>query len=131
MMTDPIADLLTRIRNASRERHPALRVPASKVKKQMLQILKDEGFITDYDFISGGPQGLLSINLKYLPDKACAIKGLKRLSRPGCRQYVKSKQIPKVLNGLGIAIVSTSRGMMTDREARKAHVGGELVCAVW
>ena len=131
MMTDPIADLLTRIRNAAQERHPATRVPASKVKRRILEILKSEGFISDFDFISEGPQGTLSINLKYGPDKRCAIHGLRRLSKPGCRQYVKSKEIPKVLNGLGITIISTSRGMMTDREARKAHVGGELICAVW
>ncbi len=131
MMTDPIADLLTRIRNASVEHHPALRVPASKVKRRLCEILQEEGFITGHDFVSEGPQGHLDIVLKYLPDKSCAIKGLRRLSKPGCRRYVKSKEIPKVLNGLGIAIVSTSQGMMTDRDARKAHVGGELVCAVW
>jgi len=131
MMTDPIADLLTRIRNAAIARHPATRVPASKVKKNIISILKDEGFISDFDMVDDGPQGYIDISLKYLPDRRCAITGLRRLSKPGCRRYVKSKEIPKVLGGLGVAIVSTSQGMMTDRAARKAHVGGELVCAVW
>jgi small subunit ribosomal protein S8 len=131
MMTDPIADLLCRIRNAAQERHPGFRIPASKVKRHILGILKDEGFITDYNFVNEGPQGTLDVLLKYDPDRKCTIRGLKRLSKPGCRQYVKSKEIPRVLGGLGIAIVSTSQGMMTDREARKQHVGGELMCAVW
>ena len=131
MMTDPIADLLARIRNASQSQHPALRVPASKVKKNLLSILKDEGFIQDFDFVEDGPQGYFNVVLKYLGGRECAIKGMKRLSGPGCRRYVKSKEIPRVLGGLGIAVVSTSRGMMTDRAARKANVGGELVCAVW
>lgn len=131
MMTDPIADLLARIRNASQRRHAGFKVPASKVKKKVLDILKSEGFIMEWNFVSEGPQGHIEVLLKYMPDKTSAIKGLRRLSKPGCRQYVKSKEIPKVLNGLGIAIVSTSQGMMTDRAARKAQVGGELVCAVW
>ena len=131
MMTDPIADLLTRIRNAATAGHPALRVPNSKVKGQICRILKDEGFISDYEFINSGPQGHLDITMKYGPGRECAIRGLRRLSKPGCRQYVKTKEIPRVFNGLGIAIVSTSQGLMTDRAARKAHVGGELVCAVW
>lgn len=131
MMTDPIADLLTRIRNAAKDNHPALRVPASKVKRKIVEILKDEGFIEDCSYINEGPQGHIDVVLKYMPDRRCVIQGLRRLSKPGCRQYVKSKEIPKVLNGLGIAIVSTSRGMMTDRAARSAQVGGELVCAVW
>ena len=131
MMTDPIADLLTRIRNAATAKHPALRVPASKVKKQIVSILKDEGFISDFEFVDAAPQGHIDISLKYLPDRRSAITGVTRLSKPGCRRYVKSKEIPKVLGGLGVAIVSTSKGMMTDRQARKEHVGGELVCAVW
>ena len=131
MMTDPIADMLTRIRNAAQNRHPALRVPASKVKLRILDILKNEGFIEHYEFVEEGPQGRLDVVLRYMPDRRCVIHGLRRLSKPGCRQYVKSKEIPKVLGGLGIAIVSTSKGMMTDREARKQHVGGELVCEVW
>jgi small subunit ribosomal protein S8 len=131
MMTDPVSDLLTRIRNAAQAQHPALRVPASKVKSSVLEIFKNEGYVTDYEFVSDGPQGYFDIVLKYLSTRESAIKGMKRLSRPGCRQYVKSKAIPKVLNGLGIAIVSTSHGIMTDRQARKANVGGELLCAVW
>jgi small subunit ribosomal protein S8 len=131
MMTDPIADLLTRIRNASAENHTALRVPASKVKRRLCEILEKEGFITGHEFVAEGPQGHIDIVLKYGSDRTSAINGLRRLSKPGCRQYVKSKEIPKVLNGLGVAIVSTSQGMMTDREARRAQVGGELVCAVW
>ncbi len=131
MMTDPIADLLTRIRNASKDNHPGLRVPASKVKRRIVEILRDEGFIESCDFVNDGPQGHIDILLKYMPDRRCVIQGLRRLSKPGCRHYVKSKEIPKVLNGLGIAIVSTSQGMMTDRAARTAHVGGELVCSVW
>ena len=131
MMTDPIADLLTRIRNSGQAQHPALRVPASKVKQNILSILKHEGFITDFDFVSEGPQGHFDIVLKYLPSRASAITGLRRLSKPGCRQYVKSKDIPKELNGLGIAVVSTSKGLMTDRDARKSRLGGELVCSVW
>ena len=131
MMTDPIADLLTRIRNAAQAKHAAIQLPASKVKREILNILKSEGFISDFEFVNQGPQGLLSVSMKYLPTKECAIQGLRRISKPGCRQYVKSMEIPKILNGLGIAIVSTSRGMMTDKDARKAKVGGELVCAVW
>ncbi|MBT9561318.1 MAG: 30S ribosomal protein S8 [Myxococcales bacterium] len=131
MMTDPIADLLTRIRNAGDARHAGLRIPASKVKEQIASILKNEGFIESYELVPEGPQGTLNILLKYGHDKQCVIRGVRRLSKPGCRQYVKTKDIPKVLGGLGIAIVSTSQGMMTDRAARKARVGGELICAVW
>jgi small subunit ribosomal protein S8 len=131
MMTDPIADLLTRIRNAGQALLPALRVPASKVKRNLLDIFRDEGFITGFEFVSEGPQGYFEVVLKYLPSRASAITGLKRLSKPGCRQYVKSKEIPKVLNGLGIAVVSTSKGLMTDKNARKAKLGGELLCSVW
>ena len=131
MMTDPIADLLTRIRNAALAGHRAVRVPASKTKRRVLEILKREGFIVDFEFVGEGPQGHFDVMLKYLPDKTNAIKGLQRVSRPGCRRYVKAKEIPRVRGGLGIAIVSTSRGLMTDREARRARVGGELLCTVW
>jgi small subunit ribosomal protein S8 len=131
MMTDPIADLLTRIRNASDARHAGLRVPASKVKEQIANILKSEGFIENVERVEDGPQGTLNILLKYGADKRSVIRGVRRLSTPGCRRYVKTKDIPKVLGGLGIAIVSTSQGMMSDRDARKAKVGGELICAVW
>ncbi len=131
MMTDPIADLLTRIRNANSANHPVTQVPASKMKQGLLALLKQEGFITDYSRIERGPQGTLEIVLKYQDARRGVISGIQRLSKPGCRRYVKSTEIPKVLNGLGVAIVSTSRGLMTDRDARKAGVGGELVCAVW
>jgi len=131
MMTDPIADLLTRIRNAADARHAGLRVPASKVKEQIANILKSEGFIENVERVEDGPQGTLNILLKYGADKRCVIRGVRRLSTPGCRRYVKTKDIPKVLGGLGVAIVSTSQGMMSDRDARKAKVGGELICAVW
>ena len=131
MMTDPIADLLTRIRNGAQAHHPAIRVPASKVKQQIVEILKREGFIQDYAYVEQQPQGYLDITLKYLPSREHAIQGLRRLSKPGCRRYVKSREIPRVLDGLGVAIVSTSRGLMTDQEARKANVGGELLCSVW
>ena len=131
MMTDPIADLLTRIRNASTANHPVTQVPASKMKQRLLDILKTEGFIADYSLSEQGPQGTLEIVLKYMPSRKGVITGIERLSKPGCRRYCKSSEIPKVLNGLGVAIVSTSSGMMTDRAARKSGVGGELVCAVW
>ena len=131
MMTDPIADLLTRIRNASQGHHAGLRVPASKVKAEIARILKSEGFIENFELVQEGPQGTLNILLKYGADKLSVIRGIRRLSTPGCRRYVKTTSIPKVLGGLGIAIVSTSQGMMSDRDARKAKVGGELICAVW
>jgi small subunit ribosomal protein S8 len=131
MMTDPIADLLTRIRNASTANHPVTRVPASKMKQRLLAILKQEGFITDYSHNEKGPQGTLEVVLKYMPSRKGVITGIRRMSKPGCRQYCKSTDIPKVLNGLGVAIVSTSHGLMTGHKARKAGVGGELVCAVW
>ena len=129
-MTDPISDMLTRIRNAVSARHRELSLPSSGVKKRLAQILKDEGYIDDYAFKAEGPQGEIHIDLKWAGDQN-AIEGLKRVSRPGQRRYAKCTDIPKVRNGLGIMIVSTSRGMMTDRAARKAGVGGELVCSVW
>lgn len=129
-MTDPIADMLTRIRNALLAGHETLAMPASKTKTKIAEILKDEGYIADYDKNDEGHQGSLSINLKWFQG-APAIEGLKRVSRPGQRQYAKCDEIPKVRNGLGIMIVSTSHGMMTDRAARKKGVGGELVCSVW
>jgi small subunit ribosomal protein S8 len=129
-MTDPIADLLTRIRNAIAAGHKELQLPASKAKKRIADILVREGFIAGCDFREDGPQGLLHIDLKWQGGQA-AIEGLKRVSRPGQRRYAKSTDIPKVRNGLGIMIVSTSQGMMTDRAARKAGVGGELICSVW
>ncbi len=129
-MTDPIADLLTRIRNAIGAGHKELDLPASKAKKRIADILVREGFIAGCEFREHGPQGLLHIDLKWQGGQA-AIEGLKRVSRPGQRRYAKGNDIPKVRNGLGIMIVSTSQGMMTDRAARKAGVGGELICSVW
>lgn len=129
-MTDPIADLLTRIRNAISARHKELELPASKAKHRIAEILVREGFIASCDFREDGPQGKIHIDLKWQGEQA-AIEGLKRVSRPGQRRYAKSTDIPKVRNGLGIMIISTSQGMMTDRAARKAGVGGELICSVW
>lgn len=129
-MTDPIADMLTRIRNAVYAGHRELSVPASKTKQCIAQILKDEGYIVDFEFKREGPQGEILINLKWHGAQP-AIEGLKRVSRPGQRRYAKCGDIPKVRNGLGIMIVSTPRGMMTDRAARRQGVGGELICSVW
>jgi small subunit ribosomal protein S8 len=129
-MTDPIADMLTRIRNACAAGHRSLELPASKVKARIAEILKAEGYIADCATKVEGPQGLIHIDLKW-QGTTPAIEGLRRVSRPGQRRYAKVGDIPKVRNGLGIMIVSTSSGMMTDRAARKAGVGGELVCSVW
>ncbi len=129
-MTGPIADLLTRIRNAISAGHKELELPASKAKHRIAEILVREGFIASCDFVEEGPQGKIHIDLKWQGEQA-AIEGLKRVSRPGQRRYAKSNDIPKVRNGLGIMIISTSQGMMTDRAARKAGVGGELICSVW
>jgi small subunit ribosomal protein S8 len=129
-MTDPISDMLTRIRNACGAGHRQLTLPGSKVKLRIAEILKQEGYIADYAWQAEGPQGALQIDLKW-QDGTSAIEGLRRVSRPGQRRYAKVDEIPKVRNGLGIMIVSTSRGIMTDRAARKAGVGGELVCSVW
>lgn len=129
-MTDPIADMLTRIRNAQRAQHPSCSMPGSKQKRRICQILKEEGYIEDYAWEDDGKQGVLTIKLKYDGDEA-AIEGMRRISRPGQRAYSRGKDIPKVHNGLGIMIVSTSRGLMTDRAARKQGIGGELICSVW
>lgn len=129
-MTDPISDMLTRIRNAQAAGHESLEMPASKMKHKIAEILQKEGYIANYASRVEGPQGTLQIDLKWHRGSP-AIEGLQRVSRPGQRQYAKSDAIPKVRNGLGIMIVSTSHGMMTDRAARKAGVGGELVCSVW
>lgn len=131
VMTDPIADLLTRIRNANMVYHESLEVPSSKLKKEIVDILKREGFIRDYEYIEDNKQGILRIYLKYGPNKERVITGLKRISKPGLRIYVKADEVPKVLNGLGIAILSTSKGVLTDKEARAQHVGGEVIAYVW
>jgi len=131
-MTDPIADYLTRIRNASSAGHRIVEIPASNLKKSMTRILYDKGYILNYKFVDEGPQGTIKIALKYHPQtKVPAIKSLKRISRPGLRKYVDSSNLPRVLNGLGVAILSTSRGVMTDKEARNLGVGGEVLCYVY
>lgn len=131
-MTDPIADYLTRVRNAIMANHRVLDIPASNVKKEMTKILKDKGYILNYKFEDDGAQGNIKIALKYNPKtKLSAIKGLKRISKPGLRKYVGADKLPRVLNGLGIAILSTSHGVMTDKEAREKGVGGEVLCYVY
>lgn len=130
-MTDPIADMLTRIRNALVAKHEAVDVPASTVKKAIAQILLSEGYIKGYELIENGVQKTIRIQLKYGPNKQRVVVGLKRISRPGLRVYARKDEMPKVLGGLGIAIVSTSRGVMTDKEARKQAVGGEVLAYVW
>lgn len=131
VMTDPIADMLTRIRNANVVRHEKLEVPASNVKKEIAEILKREGFIRDYDFIEDNKQGIIRIFLKYGPNNERVISGLKRISKPGLRVYAKADEVPRVLNGLGIAIVSTSQGVFSDKEARSKQIGGEILAYVW
>jgi small subunit ribosomal protein S8 len=131
VMTDPIADMLTRIRNANQMKHPTVDMPASKLKSEILIVLKEEGYITDYKLVADGVQGTIRVTLKYLQNKERAVRGLKKISKPGLRVYAKSDELPRVLNGLGIAIVSTSQGIMTDREARKKQVGGEIIAYVW
>ena len=131
-MTDPIADYLTRMRNAIMAKHRVLEVPASNLKKEITKILLDKGYILNYKFVEDGPQGTIKIALKYDPvNKVNAIKRLSRISTPGLRKYVGYKDMPKVLNGLGIAIVSTSKGVMTDKEARDLKVGGEVLCFIY
>ncbi len=130
-MTDPIADLLSRIRNAQHAKHEIVSIPASNIKKAVLEILKHEGFISDYSFEKDDLQGVLNIILKYDKNDEGIILGLQRVSTPGCRRYVKAKEIPKVLGGLGIAILSTSRGVVSDRAARDLNVGGEVLAYVW
>src|SRR5690349_9887014 len=127
VMTDPIADLLTRIRNANMVRHEKLEVPASNMKKEIAEILKREGFVRDVEMIEDNKQGILRIFLKYGPNNERVITGLKRISKPGLRVYAKADEVPRVLNGLGIAIVSTSKGVMTDKDARQQQTGGEVL----
>ena len=130
MVTDPIADMLTRIRNANQMRYKEVEVPASKMKNEIARILKAEGFIVDYKVKKNNIQDILVLSLKYV-DKERVITGLKRISKPGLRVYAKKEEIPTVLNGLGIAIISTSKGLMVDREARKANLGGEVLAYIW
>ncbi|EIA21528.1 30S ribosomal protein S8 [Listeria fleischmannii 1991] len=131
VMTDPIADFLTRIRNANMVKHDKLELPASKIKKEIAEILKREGFVRDVEYIEDDKQGTIRVFLKYSPSGERVITGLKRISKPGLRVYAKSNEVPKVLNGLGIAIVSTSQGVLTDKEARAKQVGGEVLAYVW
>ncbi len=130
--TDPIGDMLTRIRNASSARHEKVLVPASRLKARIAEVLKEEGFIKDFVLHRDeAKQGAITILLKYSPEREPAINDIKRVSKPGLRRYVATGSIPRVLNGMGIAIISTSKGLMVDREARKQKVGGELICTVW
>ena len=131
VMTDPIADMLTRIRNANMVRHEKLEVPASKIKTEIAELLKREGFIRDVEYIEDNKQGILRIFLKYGANNERVITGLKRISKPGLRVYAKADEVPRVLNGLGIALVSTSKGVMTDKDARQLQTGGEVVAYVW
>ena len=130
-ITDPIADMLTRIRNANNAKHDTVDVPASNMKKAIAQILLDEGYIKNFQIINDGTQGVIRITLKYNAGKEKVISGLRRVSKPGLRVYVGADELPRVLRGLGIAIVSTSKGVMTDKKARQAHVGGEVLAFVW
>ena len=131
MMTDPIADMLTRIRNGIKANHKSIAVPSSNEKKAIAQILLDEGFITGFNVEEDGKQGILTIDLKYTDNGERVISGLRRISKPGLRVYVKANEVPKVLDGLGTAIISTSKGLLTDRAARRENVGGEVICYVW
>ncbi len=130
-MVDPIADMLTRIRNGIMASYDKVEMPCSKMKINMAKILKAEGYIRNYRTIEDSKQDIMVIYLKYNEDKTPVIKGLKRISKPSCRMYSRCKKIPRVLNGLGINIISTSRGIMTDREAKKTGIGGEIICSVW
>ena len=130
-MTDPIADMLTRIRNANQNKSANVIIPASKIKLDILNVIKSEGYIEDVEFVEDGKQGAIKVTLKYTEKKERVIKGIKRISKPGLRVYAKATEMPKVLNGLGVAVVSTSNGVMTDREARHQHLGGEVIAYIW
>lgn len=130
-ITDPVADMLTRIRNANSAKHDTVDVPASNLKKAIAQILLDEGYIKDFKVVDDGTQGVIKITLKYLPGKEKVISGLRRVSKPGLRVYAGADELPRVLKGLGVAIISTSKGVMTDKRARANHVGGEVLAFVW
>lgn len=130
MMTDPIADMLSRIRNGNSAKHKTVEIPASNMKKNLAQILLDEGYIQGYNVTEDDKQGVITVDLKYVQEQR-VISGIKRISKPGRRVYVKSNEVPKVLNGLGIAVISTSKGIMTDKQARNEAVGGEVICYVW
>lgn len=131
MVTDPIADFLTRIRNANQVYKDSLEIPASKMKQSMAEILKAEGYIKHYEYIKDGKQGIIRLFMKYGPNRKKVITGLKRISKPGLRVYVRKDEVPRVLGGLGVAILSTSKGLMTDKQARKEGLGGEVICYIW
>ncbi|NCB42367.1 MAG: 30S ribosomal protein S8 [Clostridia bacterium] len=130
-MTDPVADMLTRIRNANTAGHASVEIPASKMKKNIAEILVKEGYIRSYELIEDDKQGIIKAQMKYGADKQKVISGIKRISKPGLKVYAKSNEVPKVLGGLGIAIISTSNGLITDKDARSLGVGGEVICYVW
>jgi len=130
-MSDPLADMLTRIRNANKSRFSSVEMPLSKLKANVAKVLKDEGYITDFQVSDEGPQGTLKIDLKYGPHNELVITGIRRISKPGYRQYKRSNQIPTVMSGLGIGILTTSKGVITDKQAREQNIGGELLCEVW
>ena len=131
VMTDPIADMLTRIRNANQMKHEYVEIPASRIKLEILNVIKREGYIYDVELIPNDKQGVLKVTMRYTEKKQRVIQGLKRISKPGLRLYAKANEMPKVLNGLGMAIVSTSNGVMTDKEARQNNIGGEVIAFVW
>jgi small subunit ribosomal protein S8 len=130
-MTDPVADMLTRIRNANAAMHPHLDVPSSKFKQDILRVLKEEKYIDDYTYIEAKTQGMLRIYLKYTPERERIITGIKKISKPGLRKYVKADEIPEVMGGLGLAILSTPKGVFSGTKAREERIGGELLCMVW
>lgn len=130
-ITDSIADMLTRIRNANSAKHDSVKIPASNMKKAIAQILVDEGYVKNYKIVDDGKQGVIEINLKFGPNKSQVITGLRRVSKPGLRIYTNCEEMPKVMRGLGVAILSTSKGIMTDKDARKANIGGEVLAFIW
>ena len=130
-MTDPIADMLTRIRNANSAGHKTVEVPASKIKKSIAEILKEEGYISSFEVKEDGKQGVIDIEMKYGPENEKVINGIKKISKPGLKVYAKANEVPRVLGGLGIAIISTSNGVISDKKARELGVGGEVICYVW
>jgi small subunit ribosomal protein S8 len=130
-VNDPVGDMVTRIRNASRARHDKVVIPASKLKLEVARVLKDEGFIADFTLHEAKPQSEISVQLKYGPDRSPVITGIKRVSKPGLRRYTNSREIPRVLGGMGVCVLTTSRGIMSDNEARKQKVGGEILCTVY
>jgi small subunit ribosomal protein S8 len=131
VMTDPVADFLTRIRNGNMVMHETVEVPSSKIKVAIAAIMRDEGYIRNFEYIEDGKQGVIRVYLKYGPNREKIITGIKRISKPGLRVYVKKDEIPKVLGGLGTAVMSTSKGLMTDKKARKEGLGGEVICYIW